>query len=64
MDDNDDEEMRDMVAALGLHVDRIQANAAQTAGVGDQIQRTRAALQAVLARKLGAQTYEHVVLGR
>ncbi|KAM3533489.1 hypothetical protein MY4038_003275 [Beauveria bassiana] len=64
MDDNDDEEMRDMVAALGDHVGRIQANAAQTAGVGDQIQRTRAALQAVLARKLGAQTYEHVVLGR
>ncbi|KAK8140985.1 hypothetical protein G3M48_001150, partial [Beauveria asiatica] len=56
MDDDDDDEMRDMVAALGDHVDRIQANAAQTAGVGDQIQRTRAALQAVLARKLGAQT--------
>ncbi|KAM3510752.1 hypothetical protein MY11210_005625 [Beauveria gryllotalpidicola] len=64
MDDDDDDEMRDMVAALGNHVDRIQANAAQTAGVGDQIERTRAALQAVLARKLGAQTYEHVVLGR
>ena len=53
-----------MISTLGGHVDRIQSNTAQTAGVGDQIERTRAALQAVLARKLGAQTYEHVVLGR
>ncbi|OAA71063.1 hypothetical protein LEL_09654 [Akanthomyces lecanii RCEF 1005] len=60
----EDDEIRDMISTLGGHVDRIQSNTAQTAGVGDQIERTRAALQAVLARKLGAQTYEHVVLGR
>ncbi|ATY65404.1 hypothetical protein A9K55_001908 [Cordyceps militaris] len=60
----EDPEIKDMVATLGAHVDRLQANVEQTTGVGEQIQRTRAALQAVLAAKVGAQTYEHVVLGR
>ncbi|TQV95062.1 kinetochore protein fta7 [Cordyceps javanica] len=60
----EDAEVKDMIAALGGHVDRLQANVEQTAGIGDQIRRTRASLQAVLAAKLGAQTYEHVVLGR
>ncbi|EGX95538.1 hypothetical protein CCM_00192 [Cordyceps militaris CM01] len=60
----EDPEIKDMVATLGAHVDRLQANVEQTTGVGEQIQRTRAALQAVLAARVGAQTYEHVVLGR
>lgn len=60
----EDDEMRETAATLGAHVDRIQSNTAQTAGISDQIQRTRASLQAVLAKKLSAQTYEHVVLGR
>ncbi|OAA63070.1 hypothetical protein ISF_04946 [Cordyceps fumosorosea ARSEF 2679] len=60
----EDDEVKEMVAALGAQVDRLRAGAAQTEGVGDQIPRARAALQAVLAGKLGAQTYEYVVLGR
>lgn len=53
-----------MVAALGGHVERIQSNMAPVEGVGDQMQRTRAALQAVLAKKLSATAYDRVVLGR
>lgn len=49
---------------LGGHVDRIRGNTAQTEGLGDEIARTRAALQNVLAKKLSAARYEQVVLGR